>query len=169
LLKALWLDRGISRFVIFFFFLHDGDLNGYERKIEIVRLLEEKGDVNINHLSESFGVTKVTIRSDIDSLETRGLLVRTHGGAALPEDHHLVRRITHTIRERKKEKEGIARVARTLIEPGSTVLIDSGSTTAILARHLKDMSCTNLIEAQLSFKGEVVLPERFKEYEIRDV
>lgn len=114
-------------------------MSGYERKIEIVRLLQARGTVNINQLAEKFGVTKVTIRSDIDSLETRGLLVRTHGGAALPEDHHLVRRITHTIRERKKEKEGIARVARTLIEPGSTVLIDSGSTTAILARHLKDM------------------------------
>ena len=64
-------------------------MNGYERKIEIVRLLEDKGQVNINQLAESFGVTKVTIRSDIDSLETRGLLVRTHGGAVLPENHHL--------------------------------------------------------------------------------
>jgi len=124
-------------------------VNGYERKIEIVRLLEEKGKVNINQLAETFGVTKVTIRSDMDCLETRGLLVRTHGGAVLPENHHLVRRINHTLHERRKEKEGIARVARTLIEPGSTVLIDSGSTTAILARHLKDMRLTVITNSVL--------------------
>jgi DeoR family transcriptional regulator, fructose operon transcriptional repressor len=124
-------------------------VNGYERKIEIVKLLEGKGTVNINQLAEKFGVTKVTIRSDIDSLQTRGLLVRTHGGAALPEDHHLVRRITHTIRERKKEKESIARIAQTLVEPGSTVLIDSGSTTAILARRLKDMRLTVITNSVL--------------------
>jgi DeoR/GlpR family transcriptional regulator of sugar metabolism len=124
-------------------------VNGYERKVEIEKLLEEKGKVNINQLAEKFGVTKVTIRSDIDSLETRGLLVRTHGGAVLPENHHLVRRITHTLHERRKEKEEIARVARTLIEPGSTVLIDSGSTTAILARHLKDMRLTVITNSVL--------------------
>ncbi|UCF99722.1 MAG: DeoR/GlpR transcriptional regulator [Spirochaetaceae bacterium] len=107
-----------------------------------MKLLEEKGKVNINRLAEEFQVTKVTIRSDIDSLETRGLLVRTHGGAVLPENHHRVRRITQTLQERRKEKEGIALVARTLIEPGSTVLIDSGSTTAILARNLKSMRLT---------------------------
>lgn len=124
-------------------------MNGYERKIEIVRQLEEKGKVNINQLAEAFEVTKVTIRSDIDSLETRGLLVRTHGGAVLPENHHLVRKITHTLNERREEKEGIARIALTLIEPGSTVLIDSGSTTAILARHLKSMRLTVITNSVL--------------------
>lgn len=134
---------------LFLLFSYDRKVNGYERKIEIVRLLEEKGKVNINQLAESFGVTKVTIRSDIDSLETRGLLLRTHGGAVLPENHQLVRRINHTLHERRKEKEGIARVARTLIEPGSTVLIDSGSTTAILAHHLKDMRLTVITNSVL--------------------
>jgi DeoR/GlpR family transcriptional regulator of sugar metabolism len=124
-------------------------VNGYERKIEIVRLLEEKGKVNINQLAESFGVTKVTIRSDIDSLETRGLLVRTRGGAVLPENHHLVRRVNHTLHEHEKEKEGIARIACSLIEPGSTVMIDAGSTTAILARHLKDMRLTVITNSVL--------------------
>jgi len=134
---------------LFFSFVYDGYVNGYERKIEMVRLLEEEGKVNINQLAETFGVTKVTIRSDIDSLETRGLLVRTHGGAVLPENHHLVRRFDHTLHERRKEKEGIARIARTLIEPGSTVLIDSGSTTAILARYLKDMRLTVITNSVL--------------------
>jgi DeoR family fructose operon transcriptional repressor len=124
-------------------------VKGYERKIEIVRLLEDKGKVSITQLAELFGVTKVTIRSDIDSLEIRGLLVRTHGGAVLPENYRLVRRINHTIHERRKEKEGIARVSRTLIEPGSTVLIDSGSTTAILARHLKDIRLTVITNSVL--------------------
>jgi DeoR family fructose operon transcriptional repressor len=114
-----------------------------------MRLLDRSGTVNINRLAEAFQVTKVTIRSDMDSLEKRGLLVRTHGGAVLPENHQLVRRIAHTLNERKKEKESIAGIARTLIEPGYTVLIDSGSTTAILACHLKGMRLTVITNSVL--------------------
>lgn len=124
-------------------------MNGYERKIEIMKLLENNAKVNINRLAEALQVTKVTIRSDLDSLETRGLLLRTHGGAVLPENYHLVRRITHTLHERRKEKEAIARIAVSLIEPGSTVLIDSGSTTAFLARLLTDMRLTVITNSVL--------------------
>ena len=117
-------------------------MNAYERKIEIMKLLNQSETVNINSLAELFQVTKVTIRSDLDSIETRGLLVRTHGGAVLPENRHMVRRIASTLHEKSVEKEAIARIAVTLIEPGSTVLIDSGSTTAILARYLKELKLT---------------------------
>lgn len=117
-------------------------MNGYERKIRITNSLKSEENVRINDLAERFGVTKVTIRSDLDDLEKRGLLIRTHGGAVIAENQHLVRLVEKTIHERPKEKEAIARLASTLVEPDSTVVIDSGSTTSYLARYIKDKRFT---------------------------
>jgi DeoR/GlpR family transcriptional regulator of sugar metabolism len=117
-------------------------VKAYERKLRITKLLQSEGQVNINQLAEVLGVTRVTIRSDLDALETRGLLVRTHGGAVLPENRDLVRQISCTVHEMKDEKEAIGRLAADLVEAGSTVLIDAGSTTAVLARLVREKRLT---------------------------
>lgn len=124
-------------------------MKSYERKKIILEILEKEGKVNIKELAESLNVTRVTIRTDLDELEKRGFLVRTHGGAVIPEDQHFVRLITKTINENKKEKESIAKLASTLIEPGSTIMIDSGSTTAYLARYIKNMKLTVITNSML--------------------
>jgi DeoR/GlpR family transcriptional regulator of sugar metabolism len=117
-------------------------MRAYERKLRIMKLLQSKGQVNINQLAEVLGVSRVSVRSDLDALETRGLLVRTHGGAVLPENRDLVRQISRTVHEMEAEKEAIGRLAAGLVEAGSTVLIDAGSTTAVLARFLRDKRLT---------------------------
>src|SRR5438094_657217 len=55
-----------------------------ERRREILELLEERGRVTVDGLADSFRVSAVTIRSDLDELGAKGLLVRSHGGAILP-------------------------------------------------------------------------------------
>ena len=82
-------------------------MNANERKIKIIKTLNKKGKVQINELAEDFGATKVTIRSNLDSLEKRGLLLRAHGGAVFPENHHFIRLIAQTIIEKRREKEAI--------------------------------------------------------------
>lgn len=128
--------------VIFLFLIHNKRVNGYERKILINNILKSEGRIQINELAERLEVTKVTVRSDLDDLEKRGLLVRTHGGAILAENQQLVRLISKTISEREQEKAAIAQLAAEIIEPGSTILIDSGSTTHFLAREIRDMRLT---------------------------
>jgi len=117
-------------------------MNAYERKIAIVKMLEKDEKVQINSLAEQFNVTRVTIRTDLDDLEKRGLLVRTHGGAVPAENKQIIRLISKTIHEREKEKESIARAASKLVKPGSTVMIDSGSTTSFLPRFLSNIKLT---------------------------
>ena len=75
----------------FLFLIYNEDVNGYERKIIINNILKTEGRIQINELAERLEVTKVTVRSDLDDLEKRGLLVRTHGGAILAENHQLGR------------------------------------------------------------------------------
>ena len=54
-----------------------------ERLDEIVKLVSEFERIDVNTLSDRLKVSKVTIRKDLDKLETKGLLRREHGYAVL--------------------------------------------------------------------------------------
>ena len=114
-------------------------MNSIERKLKILKLLKESNSIDVNDLTRLFGVSKVTIRGDLDDLERKGMLIRTHGGAMLPENQDLIRRVSHTLEERREEKIAICRSALDLITDGSNVIIDSGSTTVHLARMVSDL------------------------------
>ncbi|CUH96589.1 hypothetical protein P22_2679 [Propionispora sp. 2/2-37] len=108
-----------------------------ERKKQIMDLLRRKMRVTVEELVTAFGVTGTTIRTDLRELETLGYINRTHGGAIIcdydinPED---------SIQERRDknlaQKMQIARKARSFIEDGDIIIIDSGTTTYELAREL---------------------------------
>lgn len=117
-------------------------MDGYDRKERIIKILRKEGKIRINEAAELLGVTKVTVRADLDSLEKRGLLVRTHGGAVLAENDQLVRHVAVTVHEREREKRVIAQLAAGIIPPRSTILLDSGGTTHALAREIRDMKLT---------------------------
>ncbi|MCI6675023.1 MAG: DeoR/GlpR family DNA-binding transcription regulator [Spirochaetaceae bacterium] len=117
-------------------------MNGAERKQAILQLLQEKESIHVDELTERFGVSKVTIRGDLDILQQKGLLVRTHGGAMLPEKRDFIRIISHTMHESTKEKDEIARLAASLVSSGQAIIIDSGSTTMHMAKYLVDKQVT---------------------------
>ncbi|MBT3273760.1 MAG: DeoR/GlpR transcriptional regulator [Spirochaetales bacterium] len=124
-------------------------MDSYERKTEVHNILKKKGRIRINEVADQLGVTKVTIRADLDDLEKRGLLVRIHGGAILAENDQLIRQIATTLHEREKEKTIIAKLAVEIIRPNSTILLDSGSTTHTLARQISDMKLTVVTNSTL--------------------
>jgi DeoR/GlpR family transcriptional regulator of sugar metabolism len=113
-------------------------MNSIERKLEILEILKHRETVEVSELTKLFEVSKVTIRGDLDDLERKGMLIRTHGGAMLPENLALVRRLSHTMEEQKEEKIAICRGALDLIKDGMSIIIDSGSTTVHLARMVAD-------------------------------
>ena len=82
--------------------------SAYERRALIMKLLEKDGRVEITPLAAQLGVTRVTIRADLDALQMRGLLVRTHGGAVLPENQHLIRKVSSTLQEHREAKATLA-------------------------------------------------------------
>jgi DeoR family transcriptional regulator, fructose operon transcriptional repressor len=124
-------------------------VNGFERKDKILEAIKETGTVSINTLAKDFDVTKVTVRSDLDELARLGLVVRTHGGGVSPENQRLTRLVANTIHENIDQKESIARAAFQYIQPGNTILIDAGSTTAFLGRLVKRMRITVITNSVL--------------------
>jgi DeoR family transcriptional regulator of aga operon len=111
-----------------------------ERRREILDLLEEQGRVTVEGLVDRFHVSAVTIRSDLEELGTKGLLVRSHGGAIQPlspqQEYPL--QLKKTLHH--AEKVRIGRAAAQLIQPHQTVIIDGGTTTVEVVRAIKRTS-----------------------------
>lgn len=109
------------------------------RKSRIATYIAEAGQVTVADLARRFGVSVDTIRRDLDQLDAEGVLIRTHGGAmstsAIPwHDTQLDDRT----RLRPHEKDTIARLAAGLVDDGSVLLINGGTTTLALASHLSE-------------------------------
>ena len=116
------------------------DIN--ERRDEILKILGDREYVTVEEFSRRLSVSAVTIRTDLTSLEESGLLMRTHGGAMKSSMKGEARLISNTMIENEMEKKAIAEKAASLIKPGNTIIIDSGSTTIHLIEHLKGKNIT---------------------------
>lgn len=97
--------------------------------------LYETGKVNVNELSRDFDVSPITIRRDLDQLGEDGMLDRVHGGAMIKKGNNelLFSEKDHT---NIQEKDAIGRAAADMLVDGDTVLLNSGSTTLQVLRHI---------------------------------
>ena len=114
-----------------------------ERRRKIRALLQERSQVSVDELAPMFRVSAVTIRADLQALDDIGALTRIHGGA-LPrqESDELPIDIKHGMR--RDEKMRIAAAALEHIHDGQTIILDSGTTTAELAKLIRGMKLESL-------------------------
>jgi DeoR/GlpR family transcriptional regulator of sugar metabolism len=114
----------------------------YERQREILSQLQGSVAVRVTELARQLGVTKETIRRDLDKLGREGLLRRTHGGAVPARDDHrdlpfAERRSAHV-----DDKRSIARLAVDRVVPGDVIALDASSTAHQIAQLLPDIDVT---------------------------
>jgi DeoR/GlpR family transcriptional regulator of sugar metabolism len=98
----------------------------------IVKIVSEKNKIEVNELSELLDVSKVTIRKDLNKLENRGILHREHGYAVLNSENDLNYRLAMNYDVKKM----IAKEAVKEVQDNDMVLIESGSTCALLAEEI---------------------------------
>jgi DeoR family galactitol utilization operon repressor len=103
------------------------------REAYILDQLARDGGVSVAPLSRELGVSEVTIRSDLRDLEAAGLLQRTHGGAQPSSFQTVLERQRH----RRGAKQRIAAAAAALVRDGDAVMIEAGTTTALVAASLR--------------------------------
>ncbi|MGE5603279.1 MAG: DeoR/GlpR family DNA-binding transcription regulator [Nitrososphaerales archaeon] len=109
-----------------------------KRRETIIEQLARENVVRVAELSQTFGISEVSIRRDLERLQRNGLLQRVHGGAvavvtadgARAGDH------AHGVIQHLEEKRRIGRAGAALIEPGDRILFDSGTTVLEVARAL---------------------------------
>jgi len=103
-----------------------------ERERVILDRLSADGSVSVSVLARDLELSEVTIRGDLKVLEEKGWLSRKRGGAA-PALH---RDILERQRVFPEQKNAIARAAAELVRDGDVIMIEAGTTTALVARYL---------------------------------
>jgi DeoR family transcriptional regulator, aga operon transcriptional repressor len=112
-------------------------LSGAGKRREIItQQLAQENVVHVAELSRRFGVSEVSIRRDLERLESRGLLQRVHGGAVAVAIGSGAGEITPAPTPHLEEKRRIGRAAAALVQPGDRLLFDSGTTVLETARAL---------------------------------
>lgn len=129
----------------------------HERFELIRKTVEEKSCVTVAELAELTGVSEVTIRRDLVALEKDGIITRVRGGAILADvsPKHLLDRFERHVQKHAEEKKKIGERACRLVNPGETIIIDSGSTALELARNLHEVKNVNVIVTSLRIAYEL--------------
>ncbi len=103
-----------------------------ERERLILEMLADDGSTSIADIAAAVRVSQVTARNDLSGLEEKGFIVRTRGGA-FPAFH---RSIVARQKSMTEAKIRIAKAAAAMVEPGDTIMIEAGTTTALIAKYL---------------------------------
>jgi DeoR family transcriptional regulator of aga operon len=127
-----------------------------KRHEDLIRLLNEKGELDVDTLVKLLDASPATVRRDLTILQEKELITRTFGGARLNSSQSLV---IQTFEEKRKscreEKERIAARAAQFIKPGMTIAIDSGTTTWRLAALLKNKTPLTILTSALAVIEEL--------------
>ena len=115
-----------------------------ERIEEIAELLDKRGKLTLEQLEEYFpNVSQMTLRRDLFQLEEEGKIIRVRGGAMSVKEVQKASGEPYTKKAtiHTDEKIEIAQKAAVLVDEGSSIFIDGGTTALYLAKELPDMTC----------------------------
>ena len=107
-----------------------------QRREQIMKLLTEDGSAKVIDLAKIFKVSEVTIRQDLEKLESHDLIIREHGGAFLKSVEDQVRSLSLMNKDNMDKKVLIGKKAAEFIDNGDVIILDSGSTTTEIAKNL---------------------------------
>jgi DeoR/GlpR family transcriptional regulator of sugar metabolism len=127
-----------------------------ERRTQILQIVRSKGRAKVNELAHRFSTSAVTIRNDLNELHQRGLVLRSHGGAVLPETILRESPVNERLKSHVDEKRRIGAVAASLIQDGETIILDSGTTTLEIARQIKNKQGLQVITNGVNVAAELL-------------
>ncbi len=113
-----------------------------DRASAIVAILLKKVNATFSELASEFGVSEMTIRRDIEELADGGQVIRVPGGVRIARGFPAEKSFLEREKRMASEKEKIGKLAASLVQDGEAVVLDSGTTTLYIARHLRDRRCT---------------------------
>lgn len=125
--------------------------NPEARQAELLSRIARAGFMSVKDLAASAGVSEITVRRDLASLEKDGALRRTHGGAVgfAASDADVFDAFEPSFAARRRRNGGakaaIAQAAMRLIRPGQSLAIDTGTTTYEFARHCTTMTDLTIV------------------------
>lgn len=136
-----------------------------ERIEEIAEILDKRGKLTLEQLEEYFpSVSQMTLRRDLFQLEKEGKIIRVRGGAMSVKEVQKTSGEPYTKKTtiHTDEKIVIAQKAAGLVDEGSSIFIDGGTTALYFAKEMPDINCnvfTNgiAVAQELAQKKNVVV------------
>lgn len=141
-------------------------MNLIQRRQKILQELEDQGTVEVKDLASMLDASEVTVRADLRTLEKEGKLVRFFGGAQLPDNSIVSTKVAPEPESTKdlkdelsinsrydinsEEKVRIAKRAASMVPINSSIILDSGSTTHLVAEELTVRGGITVITNNLS-------------------
>jgi DeoR family transcriptional regulator of aga operon len=127
-----------------------------ERRSQILHIVRHEGKARVNDLAARFNTSAVTIRNDLNELHQRGLVLRSHGGAVIPDRILRESPVHERLKAHSEEKRRIGAMAATLIHDGETIILDSGTTTLEIARSIKNRQNLQVITNGVNIAAELL-------------
>lgn len=131
-------------------------MNSELRKKIILKKLNEKGAIYTQELIKRCGVSEITIRRDLVELETRGLLIRTHGGAVMSKAGDQLFTYDLKINQNRQNKEEICQIAARYIKNNDIIFIDCGTTLSYLSKYITKIESLIVITNSLPIVSELI-------------
>lgn len=128
-----------------------------ERIRKIVELLEEKGSITVKDLSEHFDVTMMTIRRDLEAIQSQDCIIRTHGGAIyrIPQNEQYGLPSYDRMGLLAEEKIRIAKKVAEMINKDEMVFLGSGTTTLYVAKEIALRDDISIVTNSLAILNEL--------------
>jgi DeoR/GlpR family transcriptional regulator of sugar metabolism len=106
-------------------------------------------------LAKEFNVHEATIRRDLAEIEQEGLLKRTHGGVIVDQGGNREALFSERAMDELDQKSRIGKKAAELVEDGDHIILDSGTTTLHIARHLAHRSNITVVTNDINIASEL--------------
>jgi DeoR/GlpR family transcriptional regulator of sugar metabolism len=129
--------------------MSSGTLFSEERRMRILEMVRDRKKLTVSEICRELQVSPATVRGDLRDLDRDGLLVRTHGGAIERSRAGFEQVSSRRGTENLPAKQAIGAVARSLVENGDTILLDTGTTTLELAHRLREYQNLTLVTNDL--------------------
>lgn len=107
-----------------------------DRQGEILLYVKEQGSATFGEIAERFEVSEMTVRRVLYKLADAGLVIRIPGGAMVAPSGSMERTFLERSEKNAAAKDAVGRKAAALVNEGETIVLDSGTTTRYIARHL---------------------------------
>lgn len=131
-------------------------VRAYDRHGRILNLLKEENKIDVGMIASKFNISLATARRDFSILESEGKLLRTFGGARAKDEPSLVfKTFGEKLTAMNEAKTSMARAAAKLVKPGMKLIMDSGTTIWLVAKHIKHLAPLTIITASIAIIEEL--------------
>jgi DeoR family transcriptional regulator, fructose operon transcriptional repressor len=127
-------------------------------------MLDKSEAITIKDIVNKCKVSEITARRDLISLEQKGIIKRTHGGAILTSGLPELFGFDNKAREHREQKIEICKLAASLIEDNDTIYMDCGTTVFFLARFITRFKNLRVITNSLPVVSELIPYPQLKIY-----